>query len=42
MEGETLKHATGNDMFDLAAKKDFIALKDKIDKLTINKTAYQQ
>ena len=28
-------------MFDLAAKKDFIALKDNIDKLNINKTAYQ-
>ena len=33
-----LEHATGIDASDLAAKKDFIALKDEFDKLDINKT----
>ena len=32
-----LDHATGVDTFDLAAKKDFIALKTKNDNLDINK-----
>ena len=32
-----LKHATGIDTSDLAAKKDFIALKAEVDKLDINK-----
>ena len=32
-----LKHATGVDTSDLAAKKDFIALKAEVDKLDINK-----
>ena len=32
-----LDHARGIDAFDLAAKKDFIALKAKVDKLDINK-----
>ena len=32
-----LKHATGLDIFDLATKKDFIALKAEVDKLDINK-----
>ena len=32
-----LDHATGVDTFDLAAIKDFIALKDEVDKLDINK-----
>ena len=30
-------HATGIDTSDLAAKKDFIALKDEVDKVGINK-----
>ena len=34
-----LEHATGTDASDLAAKKDFIALKDEFDKLDINKLA---
>ena len=32
-----LQHATGVDKFDLAAEKDFIALKAEVDKLYINK-----
>ena len=32
-----LEHATGIDTFDLAAKKDFIALKAEVKKLDINK-----
>ena len=32
-----LQHATGIDTSDLAAKKDFIALKPEVDKLNINK-----
>ena len=32
-----LDHATGVDISDLAAKKDFIALKGEVDKLVINK-----
>ena len=32
-----MQHATGIDTFDLAAKKDFIALKAEVDKLDINK-----
>ena len=32
-----LEHATGFDASDLAAKKDFIALKTEFDKLDINK-----
>ena len=32
-----LEHATGIDTSDLAAKKDFIALKAEVDKLDINK-----
>ena len=32
-----LGHATGIDTSDLAAKKDFIALKDEVDKVGINK-----
>ena len=32
-----LDHATGIDTSDLAAKKDFIALKDEVDKVGINK-----
>ena len=32
-----LDHATGVDTSDLAAKKDFIALKAEVDKLDINK-----
>ena len=32
-----LEHATGINTSDLAAKKDFIALKDEVDKLDINK-----
>ena len=32
-----LDHATGVDLSDLAAKKDFIALKAEVDKLDINK-----
>ena len=32
-----LDHATGVDASDLAAKKDFIALKAEVDKLNINK-----
>ena len=32
-----LDHATGADTSDLAAKKDFIALKAEVDKLVINK-----
>ena len=32
-----LKHATGIDTSDLAAKKDFITLKAEVDKLDINK-----
>ena len=32
-----LDHATGVDTSDLAAKKDFVALKAKVDKLDINK-----
>ena len=31
-----LEHFTGNDTYDLAAKKDFIALKDEVGKLDIN------
>ena len=34
---EESDHATGADTYDLAAKKDFIALKSKADKLDINK-----
>ena len=34
---EKLDHATGVDTSDLAAKKDFIALKAELDKLDINK-----
>ena len=36
-----LKHATGIDAWDLAAKKDFIALKAEVDKLDINKLMFQ-
>ena len=32
-----LEHTTGNHKSDLAAKKDFIALKAEVDKLDINK-----
>ena len=32
-----LDHTTGVDTSDLAAKKDFIALKDEVEKLDINK-----
>ena len=32
-----LEHATGIDTFDVAAKKDFIALKAEVDELDINK-----
>ena len=32
-----LEHGTGVDKSDLAAKKDFVALKAKVDKLDINK-----
>ena len=32
-----LKHATGTDTSDLAAKKDFLALKAVINKLDVNK-----
>ena len=32
-----LDHATGVDIFDLTAEKDFIALKTEVDKLDINK-----
>ena len=35
-----LEHATGTDTSDLAAKKDFIALKVEVDKLDINKLTY--
>ena len=34
-----LEHATGIDTSDLAAKKAFVALKAKVDKLDINKKA---
>ena len=34
-----LQHATGIDASDLAAKKDFIALKAEVDKLDFNKLA---
>ena len=34
-----LEHATGIDTSDLAAKKAFVALKAKVDKLDINKIA---
>ena len=34
-----LEHATDNDTSDLAAKKDFVALKVEVDKLDINKLA---
>ena len=33
-----LDHATGNETSDLAAKKDFIALKAEVDKLDIDKS----
>ena len=33
-----LDHATGVETFDLAAKKDFIALKAEVDKLNIDKS----
>ena len=33
-----LDHATGVETFDLAAKKDFIALKAEVDKLDIDKS----
>ena len=36
-----LEHATGIDTSDLAAKKDFIALKVEADKLDINKLMFQ-
>ena len=32
-----LEHATGSDTSDLAAKKDFIALKAEVDQLDMNK-----
>ena len=32
-----LDHATGVDIFDLTAEKDFIALKTEVDQLDINK-----
>ena len=34
-----LEHATGVDTSDLAAKKDFVALKAEVDQLDINKLA---
>ena len=37
-----LDHAAGVDTSDLAAKKDFIALKAELDKLDINKLANVQ
>ena len=37
-----LDHATGVDTSDLAAKKDFIALKAEVDKLGINKLSMFQ
>ena len=36
-----LKYAAGIDTWDLAAKKDFIALKAEIDKLDINELMFQ-
>ena len=35
-----LEHTTDIDKFDLAAKKDFIAMKTEVDKLDINKLVY--